>query len=221
MKAMLLAAGRGDRLRPLTDHTPKPLVQVAGRPLIEHAIERLVAAGVCEMVVNHAWLGEQIVARLGDGSRLGASIVWSPEPAGALDVGGGIRHALPLLGDAPFVTVNADVWCDYAFERLPGEPVGLAHLVMVDNPAQHPDGDFALEAGRLLADGASRMTYSGIGLYRPAFFAGDFPPRLALLPLLRRAIAAGQVSGEHYRGEWHDAGTLERLQALRESVRSH
>ncbi len=219
MKAMLLAAGRGERLRPLTDRTPKPLVEVAGRALIEHAIERLVRAGIRDLVINHAWLGEQIVARLGDGSRLGVRIAWSPEPPGALEVGGGIRHALPLLGDAPFVTVNADIWCDYDFGALPAEPDGLAHLVLVDNPDDHPRGDFALRAGCVYLEGEPRLTYSGIGLYRPAFFAGDHPPRQPLLALLARAIRAGEVSGEHYRGEWHDAGTPERLAVLRERLR--
>lgn len=215
---MLLAAGRGERLRPLTDHLPKPLVEVAGRPLVEHVIERLAHAGIRDLVINHAWLGEQLVSCLGDGSRLGVAIAWSAEPAGALEVGGGIRRALPLLGDAPFVTVNADVWCDFDFEDLPAAPPRQAHLVLVDNPAHVPDGDFALVDGEVLATGTPRLTYSGIGLYHPRFFAGDFPARVALLPLLRRAIDAGEVTGQRHGGDWHDAGTLARLRALRDAL---
>ena len=215
---MLLAAGRGERLRPLTDRLPKPLVEVAGRPLIEHAIERLARAGIRDLVINHAWLGEQLVAHLGDGRALGVSIAWSPEPPGALEVGGGIRRALPLLGDAPFVTVNADVWCDFDFRTLPAAPPRGAHLVLVDNPAHVPGGDFSLVGEDVRDSGRPRLTYSGIGLYRPAFFAGEFPQRVPLLPLLRRGIDAGTVTGQHHAGEWHDAGTWQRLQALREAL---
>ena len=215
MKAMLLSAGRGERLRPLTDRLPKPLVEVGGRPLIEHAIERLREAGIRELVINHAWLGERLIERLGDGTALGVHIVWSSEPAGALEVGGGIRRALALLGDAPFVTVNADIWCDFRFERLPAAPEGLAHLVLVANPAHRPAGDFALQEGRVRVQGEPRLTYSGIGLYRPAFFAGDYPERVPLRPLLDPAIAVDQVTGEQHHGAWHDAGTPERLAALR------
>ena len=213
---MLLAAGRGERLRPLTDRCPKPLVEVGGRTLVEHAIARLAAAGIRDLVINHAWLGELLVARLADGRALGVDIRWSAEPPGALEVGGGIRRALPLLGDGPFVTVNADVWCDFDFRDLPAAPPRQAHLVMVDNPAHVPAGDFALVDGELRNEGAPRLTFSGIGLYRPDFFAGDWPARVPLRPLLDRAVAAGEVTGQRHGGAWHDAGTPERLEALRQ-----
>jgi len=211
MKAMLLAAGRGERMRPLTDHTPKPLLRVAGYALIEHHIEALARAGIRELVVNHAHLGAQLIAALGDGSDYGVHIAYSAEPPGALETGGGILNALPLLGDASFVVINSDIWTDFDFASLPRQPEGLAHLVLVDNPAHHPQGDFALEDGRVRDAGPVRLTFSGIGVYRPALFAespvGPFP----LAPLLRRAIAAGQVSGERYAGAWFDIGTPERL----------
>jgi MurNAc alpha-1-phosphate uridylyltransferase len=210
MKAMILAAGRGERMRPLTDHTPKPLLPVGGKPLLQWHVEALVAAGVCDIVINHAWLGEQIEAALGSGDALGAKIRYSPEGE-ALETGGGIFRALPLLGDEPFVVVNADIVTDYPFARLPSVPAGLAHLVLVPNPAHHPEGDFYLEHGRVEAEGAPRLTYSGIGVYHPNLFRGQQPGRFPLAPLLRRAMAAGQVSGEFYAGRWLDAGTPERL----------
>jgi MurNAc alpha-1-phosphate uridylyltransferase len=223
MKAMLLAAGRGERMRPLTDSTPKPLLEVGGRPLIVHAIERLRAAGMRELVINHAWLGERLHAALGDGGALGVQIAWSPEPTGALETGGGIRRALPLLGPAPFIVCNADIWCDFDFARLPREPAGLAHLVLVDNPVWHAGGDFVLAGTRVHdrdstpvcdADGA-RLTFSGIGVYRVELFDGPHPERFALAPLLRTAMVRAQVSGEHHDGIWCDVGTPQRLQALR------
>ncbi|MBI2381344.1 MAG: nucleotidyltransferase family protein [Gammaproteobacteria bacterium] len=219
MKAMILAAGRGERMRPLTDTTPKPLLEVGGKPLIVHHIERLRGAGFRELVINHAWLGSQLEAALGDGSAFGLSIVWSPEGE-ALETGGGILRALPLLGDEPFLVVNGDIWTDLDFATLNREPEGLAHLVLVDNPPQHPKGDFFLEDGRVLDAGrvrggeSGRLTYSGIGLFRPELFAGCADGRFPLAPLLRRAMGEDRVSGEHHRGAWFDIGTPQRLAEL-------
>lgn len=226
MKAMILAAGRGERMRPLTDHTPKPLLPVGGRPLIVHHLEALRAAGIRELVVNTGHLGAQLPAALGDGQHWGVHIRWSAEPPEALETGGGIFQALPLLGPEPFLVVNGDVWSDYPFARLPGAPAGLAHLVLVDNPAYHLQGDFALTAeGKVVHDGATKLTFSGISVLRPELFAGCAPGRFPLGPLLRRALASGQVSGEHYQGRWRDIGTPERLatleRELQESSRRH
>jgi MurNAc alpha-1-phosphate uridylyltransferase len=218
MKAMLLAAGRGERMRPLTDHTPKPLLRVAGQTLIERHIEALARAGICELVVNHAHLGAQLLATLGDGSDYDVHIAYSAEPPGALETGGGIFKALPLLGEAPFIVVNADIGTDFDFALLPRQLEGLAHLVLVDNPAHHPQGDFALENGRVCDDGPVRLTFSGIGVYRPALFADSAGGSFPLAPLLRRAMAAGQVSGECYAGAWFDIGTPERLAAVNRRV---
>ena len=211
MKAMILAAGRGERMRPLTDRIPKPLLPVAGKPLLQWHVEALVAAGLRDIVINHAWLGGQIEAALGDGHTLGAEIRYSPEGEGALETGGGIFRALPLLGDAPFVVVNADIVTDYPFARLPAALQGLAHLVLVPNPPHNPAGDFCLAQGRVAADGGPRLTFSGIGVYHPDLFRGQQPGRFPLAPLLRRAMAAGQVSGEWYGGCWLDVGTEDRL----------
>lgn len=211
MKAMILAAGRGERMRPLTDNTPKPLLRVGGKMLIERHVQALAAAGYTELVINHAHLGEQIVAALGDGSDWGVSIAWSPEGEQGLETGGGIYNALPLLGDSPFPVVNADIWTDYPFDRLPDKPQGLAHLVMVDNPPHHPEGDFSLSEGRLSQQGPRMLTFSGIGVYDPGLFrdceAGVFP----LAPLLRAAMDDDAVGGERYDGRWFDIGTPERL----------
>ncbi len=218
MKAMILAAGRGERMRPLTDHTPKPLLQVGGQRLIEYHIKNFVAAGITELVINHAHLGDQIEAFVGDGSRYGASILYSVE-AQALETGGGIFNALPLLGDAPFVVVNGDVWSDYAFQSLPDSIAGLAHLVLVDNPEHHPQGDFCLRDNLVTAAGESKLTFSGISILRPELFidcqAGAFP----LAPMLRQAMQRGQVTGEHYTGAWCDVGTPERLAELDQKLR--
>ena len=213
--AMILAAGRGERMRPLTDHTPKPLLPVAGKPLIEWHIERLSAAGIRDLVINHAHLGAQIEQALGDGSRWSLRIRYSAEGEGcALETGGGIHHALPLLGDDPFVVVNADVWTDMDFSRL-GLPAScLAHLVMVDNPPQHPRGDFRLDDDRLSDQGGPRLTYSGIGVYHRDLFVDCRPGAFPLAPLLRRAMAERRISGEHYRGRWVDVGTPQRLAEL-------
>lgn len=214
MKAMILAAGRGERMRPLTDHTPKPLLKVGGKPLIGWHLQRLAAAGFEDIVINHAHLGEQIETALGDGRQWGVRIQYSPEKV-ALETAGGIANAMPLLGDAPFLVVNGDVFTDIDYRSLLLTAPDLAHLVMVDNPAQHPAGDFALIDGRLFAEGAEKLTFSGVGVYHPALFAEierGAPAKLA--PLLKAAMAQGLVSGTHHRGIWHDIGTPERLQAL-------
>lgn len=214
---MILAAGRGERMRPLTDHIPKPLLVAGGKPLILWHILRLVTAGVRRIVINHAYLGEQIEAHLGNGSAYKVEIVYSPE-ASALETAGGIAHALPLLGDAPFLVVNGDVWTDYDFKNLCGNGLAsgqLAHLVLVDNPEHHPQGDFVLTAGRVVSAGTPKLTFSGIGCYHPALFDGlpeSKPARLA--PLLCKAMRQQQVSGEYYPGRWYDIGTPARLQAL-------
>jgi len=213
MRAMILAAGRGERMRPLTDTTPKPLLNVAGKALIEYHLENIKQAGIQEVVINHAWLGETLEARLGDGHRYGLHIEYSREGE-ALETAGGIQRALPLLGDTPFVVINGDIWTDYSLASLPAEPQGLAHLVLVNNPPHHLAGDFQLQAGYLLPDGPACLTFSGIGLYRPALFA-DLPAGKApLAPLLRAVMAQRQVTGEHHTGLWFDIGTPARLQAL-------
>jgi MurNAc alpha-1-phosphate uridylyltransferase len=215
MKAMILAAGRGNRMRPLTDHTPKPLLAAGGKPLIQHQIERLAAAGIRDLVINHAHLGHRIESALGGGSHLGVSIRYSAEGEGrALETGGGIFKALPLLGSDPFLVVNADVWTDFAFDAITLAPGDLAHLVLVENPGHHQGGDFALRAGRVRARGEPRFTFGGIGLYSPALFAdcqgGAFP----LAPLLRAAMEEDRVGGQVHGGHWYDIGTPERLAAL-------
>lgn len=222
MKAMILAAGRGERMRPLTDHTPKPLLQAGGKPLIVWHIERLAQAGFRELVINHAHLGRQIEEALGRGERWGVRISYSDEGE-ALETAGGIANALPLLGDRPFLVVNGDVYTDYDFERLRSQPMEgvAAHLVLVDNPPQHPAGDFGLADGKLVEQGEERLTFSGIGVYRPEFFASVVPGAKAkLAPLLFAALASGQVTAEHYRGVWVDVGTPERLQALDRTLKS-
>jgi N-acetyl-alpha-D-muramate 1-phosphate uridylyltransferase len=211
---MILAAGRGERLRPLTDTLPKPLLPAGGRPLIAYTIERLAHAGFRELVINHSYLGEAIERELGDGSAYGVRIDYSPEPQGPLETGGGIRRALRLLGDR-FVVVNGDVWSDYPFARLIGTADGdLAHLVLVENPPHHPLGDFALAGDRVQENGAPRLTFAGIGIYRAALFADRSPGRFPLAPLLREAMRRGKVGGERYGGRWIDVGTAERLEAL-------
>jgi len=220
MRAMILAAGRGERMRPLTDRTPKPLLPAGGKPLAAWHIERLAAAGVRDLVVNHAWLGAQIEAALGNGSRWGVRIRYSPE-AVALETAGGIARALPLLGDAPFLVVNGDVWCDWdpagaqaVAARLDGRAAS-AWLLLVDNPAHHPGGDFVLRGGKVFDGGGDRLTFSGIGVYHPALFAGTAPDRPApLAPLLRAAMARGAVLGERHAGAWTDVGTPQRLAEL-------
>jgi len=222
MKAMILAAGRGERLRPLTDTTPKPLLQVGRYRLIEYHLFALKKAGVTEVVINLAWLGEQIESYLGDGNRYGVQITYSYESEQALETGGGIYKALPLLSEndnEPFIVTNADVWTDYNYSELPNALTGLAHLVMVDNPPQHPDGDFAFDNGLLKSTGNTKLTFSGIGVYSPALFSDVTGTVFPLAPLLREAMDSGQVSGEHYGGQWFDIGTEERLKALDASLK--
>lgn len=211
---MLLAAGRGERMRPLTDVCPKPLLDVAGKPLIVHHIERLAAAGFTEFVINLAWLGEMISAALGDGERLGVSIAYSPEPWPALETGGGIFNALPLLGSDPFLLVNGDVYCDVDFRAVQLAREDLAQLVLVPNPEHHPRGDFCLDAGRIVEQGGERLTYSGIAMLRPELFAGAEAGRFPLLPWLTRARDAGRLGGQRHAGRWLDIGTPERLARL-------
>ncbi|SDX04501.1 N-acetylmuramate alpha-1-phosphate uridylyltransferase MurU [Thiocapsa roseopersicina] len=218
MKAMILAAGRGNRMRPLTDRVPKPLLEAGGRPLIQYHLERLAAADIRDIVINHAHLGEQIEAALGDGSRFGVRIRYSPEQT-ALETGGGIFKALPLLGPDPFLVINGDIWSDIDPIGLHLSGSDLAHLVLVDNPPHHPSGDFALTGGRVHAEGGhaegrSRLTFSGVGVYSPSLFAGCRPGAFALAPLLRDAMARGRVGGAHHRGHWLDIGTPERLAEL-------
>jgi MurNAc alpha-1-phosphate uridylyltransferase len=218
---MILAAGRGERMRPLTDRVPKPLLPVAGRPLIAHLIGRLARAGLTDLVVNVSHLAEQVERELGDGSRHGVRIAYSRE-AVALETGGGIAYALPLLGSGPFVVVNSDIYCDYDFSRLAEAAARLApdapgaHLVLIDNPPHHPGGDFVLAGGRVRDDGPDpRLTFSGIGVYPPALFAGIARgARCQLASLLRPLMAQGRVTGEHHRGLWMDIGTPQRLAEL-------
>ena len=212
MKAMILAAGKGERMRPLTLHTPKPLVPVAGVPLIEYHLRALAHAGFTEVVINHAWLGQQIEDHLGDGSRFALNIRYSAESE-PLETGGGIFKALALLGEEPFLLVNGDIWTDYDFTRLRAPLASLAHLVLVDNPGHHGTGDFCLDGGQVRdADGRDQtLTYSGISVLDPALFAGCQAGAFKLAPLLRKAMASGQVSGERHAGHWVDVGTLERL----------
>lgn len=212
---MVLAAGRGERMRPLTDREPKPLLRVGGKRLIEYHLERLAAAGFREVVVNTAWLGDLIEATLGDGARYGLAITYSHERPEALETGGGIHRALPLLGSAPFLLVNGDVWTDIDFGALRTLPSqSLAHLVLVPNPPQHARGDFRLEQGLVAEGEGERFTYSGIGIFHPEMFASSAPGKFPLLPLLRQAIADRRLSGELHRGRWYDIGTVERLNAL-------
>ena len=217
---MILAAGRGERMRPLTDRVPKALLDLCGRPLVAWLIDRLRAGGIREVVMNHAHLGATIEAALGDGTRLGVSIRYSPEKT-ALGTAGGIANALPLLGEAPFLGANADVFCDIDFSGLVGRGLedALAHLVLVDNPEHHPDGDFTLIGDRVGNAAGDRLTFSGVGLYSPALFAGiRRGDQAQLAPLLRDAAADGRVSGEHFRGCWVDVGTPERLAALNQAL---
>ena len=233
MKALIFSAGKGERMRPLTLHTPKPLLVAGGKRLIEWHLQRLAAAGIEEVVVNTAWLGEQFAPALGDGARWGVRLHLLHEGAVPLETGGGILNALPVLGDAPFLAVNGDVWTDVDFTTLPPAPSGDAHLVMVDNPVQHPRGDFILHPdGRVGDDGdAARLTYAGIGVYWPRILDGwravigdtvgaaEQPPQFGLTPLLRHAMAHGRVTGQHHCGQWTDVGTPERLAQLDAKLR--
>lgn len=211
---MLLAAGRGSRLRPLTDTTPKPLLPVAGSPLIVHTIRHLARAGVTDLVINLAYKGEQIQDALGDGTSFGVRITYSPEPEGGLETGGGVLKALPLLGSEPFVVVNSDFYTDYDFSQLPTEPKGLVHLVLVDTPADANKSDFAFYDGQLSSERPRNLYFSGIGVYRPELFEGCRPGIFSLTPMLRSAIFNHQATAEHYTGQWYEIGTPERWQTL-------
>jgi len=213
MKAMILAAGRGERMRPLTETIPKPLLRVGGQCLIEYHLHALARAGVHDIVINYSWLGQQIVDYLGSGQRYGVAIVYSDESGAPLETAGGIIQALPLLDCEPFILINGDIWTDYDFSHLPRTLNGKAHLVLVDNPAHHPAGDFALQS-HILKNNGDKLTYSGIGVYSPALFVGLTAGVRPLAPLLRAAIERGEISGEWYRGQWWDVGTPARLQQL-------
>lgn len=228
MKALIFAAGLGERMRPLTLHTPKPLLPVAGKPLIVWHLERLAAAGVDEVVINTAWLADRFAPALGDGRQWGLRLHLLHEGDSPLETGGGILNALPVLGEAAFLVVNGDVWTDFDFAAFPQAPAGDAHLLMVDNPAQHPQGDFILQGDGTVTDegNGARLTYAGVGLYRPSILqdwraiigptagAAAVPPKFALAPLLRHAMAHHRISGQHHGGRWTDVGTVERLHAL-------
>jgi MurNAc alpha-1-phosphate uridylyltransferase len=217
---MLLAAGRGERMRPLTDHCPKPLLPVAGKLLIVWHLERLARAGFHDVVINVSWLGEMIVDTLGDGSRYGLSIRYSREPWPALETGGGLFQALPLLGAAPFLLVNGDVFTDVDFRALKLREPDLAQLVLVPNPSHHTAGDFCLDdQGRIVAEGTVRLTYSGIALLRPELFTGATAGRFPLLPWLIKARDAGRLGGQRYDGQWLDVGSPERLASLDAALR--
>ncbi len=223
---MILAAGLGERMRPLTDKRPKPLLEAGGKSLIEWLIERLVREGWTDLVINHSHLGMQIEERLGDGRAFGVSIAYSREPT-PLETAGGIATALPLLGEGVFLAVNADIYCDYPFARLRqhaarlGERAMLGHLVMVDNPAHHPSGDFGLHDGLITTARSPRFTFSGIGLYHPAMFIDTHAHhRARLAPLLLRAADEQRMGGEHFDGIWHDIGTPARLQELDRMLRA-
>lgn len=222
MKAMILAAGRGERMRPLTDHTPKPLLVAGGKPLIVWHLERLAAAGFRDIVINHAHLGQQIEQVLGDGSKWGLTLRYSPEPPGALETAGGIATALPLLGNAPFLVVNGDIYCDWDFNKALQFTSANAHLVMVANPAHHAGGDFSLDGQRVIyANSEQTLTYAGIGIFSPSFFADVQPGTIMKLrPLLDAAIAASTLTGERHAGRWVDVGTPQRLAELDAELRN-
>ncbi len=232
MKALILAAGLGERMRPLTNTTPKPLLQAGGMPLIAWHLQKLSAIGIKEVVINTSWLAEQFPQVLGDGARWGLDLHYSREGDAPLETGGGMWNALPLLGDMrasnePFIAVNGDIWSDYDFARLPRQVSGDAHLVLVDNPAHNARGDFSLRTDGLVdSDGAQRLTFAGIGVYRPSLFddwrtivgdaegAGQTPPRFKLAPVLRAAMQRKCITGERHGGHWTDVGTPQRLAQL-------
>ena len=218
MKAMVLAAGRGERMRPLTDHTPKPLLPVGGKPLIAWHLQALARAEIREVIVNLSWLGSQIRSALGDGRQFGVRIQYSEEGSPPLETGGGIYRALPLLGPAPFVVVNGDTFTDIDLGSLRLSAAADARLVMVANPAQHPQGDFVLDGEQLRLGPGPTLTYSGVGIFSPALFAGCTDGPFPLLPLLKRAIEAGRLQGQRHTGQWLDIGTPERLAALQSTI---
>ena len=215
MRAMILAAGRGERLKPLTDTTPKPLIEVGGKTLIERHIENLAGAGFREIVINLSHLGEQIESTIGDGARFGVNVNYSWEPEGALETGGGIYQALEKLGSSPFALINGDVLTDYPVERLRAVKCDWAHLVLVPNPDHNPKGDFALEGARIRNRGDDMGTFSGVAVYHPRLFTDCKPGRYSIVPTLRNSADHKIVTGEWFRGFWSDVGTLERLEAAR------
>lgn len=209
---MILAAGRGERMRPLTNNTPKPLLKAAGKSLIVRTIEQLVSAGFSDLVINYAYLGKQIEMALGDGSQFGAKIRYSPEGENGLETAGGIIHALPMMDDKPFLVVNGDVATNFPFQKLKNQPVDLAHLVLVQNPEHHKLGDFYIDDSQYLSiSNTPRFTFSGIGLYSPQFFRNAPKNSKKLAPLLRDAMLGNRVTGELFEGFWMDIGTPERL----------
>lgn len=220
MKAMILAAGRGERMRPLTDTMPKPLLPVAGKALIEYSLENLAKAGFNEIVINVAYLGQQIKNYCGDGKRWQVAIEYSDEGDTALETAGGIAKALPLLGNDAFLVVNADIIFDYPLARLQHKAIDLAHLVLIDNPPHHPQGDFILDTqGKVSEHGTEKLTFSGIGIYHPILFAGVSINRpLKLRPILNQAMRQGKVSGERFDGLWQDIGTPQRLQQVTDLI---
>ncbi len=219
---MILAAGRGERMRPLTDKIPKPMLEISGKPLIQYHVENLVQAGIVDIVINHAFFGEQIEAHLGNGKALGANIVYSAEGNQPQETAGGIFKALSLLGDKPFVTVNADIWTDFPFQNLlcvsDGLSNGSAYLVLVDNPEHNSKGDFALSDEWVLNQGEPMLTFSGISVFTPEFFKDCTSGSTPLVPMLRLAISQGRVTGSQYQGRWQDIGTPERLSDLQQSL---
>ena len=214
MKAMILAAGRGERMRPLTDKLPKPMLPVGGKPLLQHHVEALARAGYTDLVINHARSGERIEAWFAGGGAFGVNIRYSAEGDNPLGTGGGIKRALTLLGDDPFLVVNGDTWTDFPLETLKPALPGHAHLVLVPNPAHHARGDFTLQRGAVTASGEPRYTFSGIGVYRPGLFRSITEPVFSLAPVLRRAMETRQVTGELYQGRWFDVGTPARLEQV-------
>ena len=218
MRAMILAAGRGERLRPLTDSLPKPLIEVGGKPLIEYHLERLAAAGFRDVVINQGHLGHMLPEQLGNGDRWGLSLHWSVEPPEALETGGGMYQALPLLGNGPFLLVNGDIYTDYPLARLRAIKCDLAHLVLVPNPPHNPGGDFSLQGARVRSKGPDQYTYTGLAVYHPRLLAGCSEGRYSIVPILREAMETQLVTGELYRGQWLDIGNPERLQSLRAAL---
>ena len=219
-QAMILAAGKGERMRPLTDNLPKPLLPAGGKPLLQYHLENLARAGVARIVINHARHGELIESRFGTGSAFGVDIVYSPEGEIPLETGGGIKRALPLLAPGPFMVINADIWTNYDFRGLPAIPSGLAHLVLVNNPGHHAQGDFCLHDGKLTQQSGEHYTYSGIGVFKPELIAACPDDIFPLGPVLHAAVSRGEISGELHTGYWLDVGTPERLSKLEQHLRA-
>jgi MurNAc alpha-1-phosphate uridylyltransferase len=219
-RALIFSAGRGERMRPLTETTPKPLLNVRGKPLIVWHLEKLARMGVREVVINTSHLASQFPAALGNGAAWNLHIRYSFEGPAPLDSGGGMQRALPFLGHDPFLAVNGDIFTDFDFSTLPQNPLGVAHLVMVDNPPHHPNGDFVLRDGRLFDEPTPRLTFAGIGVYRPTLLDGQTSETFSIVPILRDAMRRNEITGEHYRGAWNDVGTPERLKELNSVLRT-